>query len=138
MNWVEIAGLVLAAAGILGVAVWAVIESRARRVFAPLTDFCELEGKVGEMEKGQAEIRGLLQGQEQRIALLEQADLNQAERMSELVVRPLQKVVERLDAIATTQQRHGEMLATHAADLKSVGRTLDEFRIRIDRDREKK
>jgi len=86
---------------------------------------------VSTMDGCQASLKTLAHGNEKRITLLEQADANQAERMNELVVKPLEKVVDRLEGIAKTQQKHGELLAGHTSDLKSIGRSVDLLRDQV-------
>lgn len=54
----------------------------------------------------------------------EMHERNQAERIAEVVVRPLEKIAERMDAIAHAQTRQEEVN-------RSIGRSLDDIREQV-------
>jgi len=117
----EVMLAVAALAGIAAGLLWLWIEHRGRTVFVVRGEWASIGEKVSEMDRCHASLKVLADGNEKRITLLEQADANQAERMSELVVKPL-------EGITRVLQAHGEILASHKSDMRSIGRSLDELR----------
>jgi hypothetical protein len=121
MTRLEVAASIIGLAGALAGLLWLWIEHRGRTVFASRDDLAGVEEKVGKMDVSHVATKVLAQGNERRISLLEQASANQAERMSELVVKPLGEITRVL-------QQHGEILASHKSDMRSIGRSLDELK----------
>ena len=111
----EIAGIAVGSAGGLGAIAWALIETRGRRVFAS------------------KKIEALANGNEDRIDLLEQAQTHQAELMREAVVKPLGEIAEEVKMIRTSQQQSEIQIAHLTEGQKSLGRSMDELRRRVNR-----
>lgn len=135
MTWIQSAVSVIAALVALAGVVWLWIEHRGRKVFSTLDQFHGLKVQVIEMDQCQIKTRTLAEKNRDHIALLEQDRKYQAERMSEMVVKPLERVVERLEGITTVLNKHGEQLAVLEAGDRSLGRSLDQLRDEIHRER---
>lgn len=118
MDWPEAVKVGLAAAPFVGAGVWGLIEARGRRVFA--------SKKLEEEHKA---TRTLANGNEDRIALLEQGHAHQAELIQESVVKPLGRIEEQLGALNATQI----VVARLEEGQKALGRSLDDLRDRVER-----
>lgn len=117
MEWTEAIKVGGTIAPVIGVGVWALIETRGRRVFASKNT------------------EDLAKANQRQITLLTQAQEHQAELMKEAVVKPLGEIAEEVKAIRTGQQQAEVQIAHLTEGQKSLGRSLDELRARVDRER---
>jgi|GEM_PF-6634039 len=123
MNWTDIMSAGGAVAIPFSLGIWALIEWRGRRVWAPK-----------KLEEDHAETARLANANEDRLALLEQAQVHQAEMLEASVVKPLEKISGQMDKVVETQETHGREIVALSGGQTSLGRSLDDLRGRMDRE----
>lgn len=110
-------------AGLLGsgavatVLLLALVE-RLRRTFATRADLNGVGERMNALQAVQAQLREAVDETRERLAAVEAEQKHQWERVAEQVIRPLERITEKLESV-------GEAQAAQAAALEHIGKWLD-------------
>jgi hypothetical protein len=113
LGWPEIAGSGFA----LTMAFLALVE-RLRRTFATRADLNGVGERFTALESLYLQVREAADEARERVGSVELAQKHQWERVAELVIRPLEKITDKLEVV-------GEAQAAHAVALENILQRLD-------------
>ena len=126
MEWTEVLSAAGAVAVPFGLSLWALVEWRGRRVWASK-----------KLEEKHTKTRELADSTEDRVALLEQAHVHQAEMIQKTVVESLTRIEVQVGKITDSVEAHGQQIVALEGGQGSLGRSVDELRDRMNREIQK-
>ena len=113
LDWAAVAG----SGFVVTVLLLALVE-RLRRTFAARQDLDGVGTRVNALQALYLQTREAADEARERSAVAEREQLRQWERVADQVIRPLERVTEKLEAVS-------EIQAAQAATLEQLGRRLD-------------
>lgn len=109
---------IIASSGfVVGIVFLALVE-RLRRTFATRHELNGLGERVNALQTTLTQVREMGEENRERVMSLETEQKYQWERVAEQVIRPLQRITEKLESVTEAQ-------AAQAAALEHIGRWLD-------------
>lgn len=113
LDWPAIVG-----SGFVATVLLLALVEHLRRTFATRQDLDGLGDRVNALQSLYLQVRAATEETEERLAAVESEQRHQWERVAEQVIKPLERITEKLEAV-------GQMQAAQAATLEHVGRWLD-------------
>lgn len=149
MDWLSLVGPISTIAASTGAVVWGLVYWKGNQTWASRSSVAklaadvaalparaELDGlgaRVSEIDRRQTATDKLADENHDRIEIMDRDLQHRSELMATSVVGPLQQIADRLEAMQRTQSEMLAVQATHSADMKALGRGLDEMRDRFNR-----
>lgn len=131
MEWLAHAAGVTTAGAAVALVLWPLIQQRGNRVWAPRKDVEAMETKQNALaaqvdDHGDeiGEIKATNQAQDLQIQ-------HQSEMVAASIVEPLRGISKRLEEMQGTQSKMLLTQATHTAEMRALGRGLDDMKNRL-------
>ncbi|HEU0052187.1 MAG TPA: hypothetical protein VFQ39_03375 [Longimicrobium sp.] len=118
IHWSDLVG-----GGLVGSVLLLALVERLRRIFATRADLNGLGDRVNTLQGAQTQIREALDEARERLSMVETEQKHQLERVTAQVIRPLERITEKLENVMEAQ-------AAQAASLEHIVKRLDRLDVR--------
>jgi hypothetical protein len=113
LDWTELAG-----GGLLASVLLMALVERLRRTFATRTDLNGLGDRMNDLQAAWVLVRETAEEARELSARVQHDQQHQWARVAEQVIRPLERITEKLETLSVAQ-------AAQAASLEQIGRRMD-------------